>query len=104
MHAQYEQELNVLRQQLAETQQMLQEAQARLLSHEVGADDPLSSADTRWQLNPRYSDLEDEEEDFLQQRKHAAPPGGAAPGARQEAEVKDMLHRWVTWGMINTRV
>ena len=72
--------MTLLRQQLAETQQMLQEAQARLLSHESSQEN-LSSADTSWQHNPKYRDYE---HDYTTNSK---------PTQNQDNEMKDILHR-----------
>ena len=71
---------------------MLQEAQSRLLSHESSQGN-LSSSDTSWQHNPKYSDYDD---DYLQQSSHQS---AVSPHPKQtqhtDGDIKDILHRLV---------
>lgn len=72
-----------MRQQLAETQLMLQEAQSRLLSHESSLEN-LSVSDTSWQHNPKYNDTDE---------------GPIAPVSHQKdvPDIQNMLNRLVQY-------
>ena len=80
-----------MRQQLAETQKMLQEAQSRLLSHDSSQEN-LSSSDTSWQHNPKFSDYDD---DYLQQPRQPAIAQHSNPVQHADGDIKDTLHRLV---------
>ena len=70
---------------------MLQEAQSRLLSHESSQEN-LSSSETTWQHNPKYSDYDD---DFLQTACQPSVSSISKQSQHKDGDIEDILHRLV---------